>query len=131
MAHSILKCIMLKLYRKSVHSNVYEHITGLTPRSTAILKKLTVPQPDTKFPLLRILKVHCRVRKRPTLVPYPEQINPVHPLESHTLKVHFTIILCVTPRNTFIFYDNKWALAQPPSRWATSCRNPTISCRIR
>jgi len=32
MAHSILKWKMLNTYRKPVHSKVFEHFTGLTPR---------------------------------------------------------------------------------------------------
>jgi hypothetical protein len=43
-------------------------------------------------------KVHCRVHKRPPLIPVPNQKNPVHSFSPYFTKIHSNIILPSTPR---------------------------------
>jgi hypothetical protein len=41
------------------------------------------------------MKVHCRVRKNPSLIPILSQINPVHSRSACSSEIHFNIVVCL------------------------------------
>jgi hypothetical protein len=61
--------------------------------SWALPEKLPFVWPFRKFPaILRNLKLHHRVHKRPPLVPILSQVDPVHTIPSYLSKSHFNIV---------------------------------------
>jgi hypothetical protein len=69
----------------------------LTPWSR-VLKKIVVFSATQEIPhILWNLKVHYRIYKSPPPVPVLSQINPIHTLQNHALKIHFNIVFPTTP----------------------------------
>ena len=101
--------------------------TSLTPRSTAVIEKLTVPQLAKKFPAFYgVSNVHYRISNSPPLIPVLNHINPPHALPFNFLKIHFNIIPLSTSNSSeraLCF----WFLHRNPSDNSLLCRSCHMS----
>jgi hypothetical protein len=91
-----------------MNKQMLEYNYLFNPCSTILLQKLTSSQVVKNFPAFYgtwRFKVHYRIHKCPPPVLILSQLDPVHIITPHFLKIHLNIILPSTPGSP------KWSLS--------------------